>query len=295
MNELDIANKKIEKEVKLKEYKGLDRVIHAEEKRKELQEINKFKPAFRALTGIPTLDNCVDGFRKGQLIVVSGPPKNGKTQVCQTFTKHFVVAGHKCLWFSYEVGYEELFGKFPMDNLDFYIPNFMESGNMEWVTNRVIEAKQKFGTDIVFIDHLDFLRDPEILKGVSLNLSAYVGSIMQKIKRLAIEQDVVIFLMSHIRKNQWTTNALPSSEELRDSGQIAQLADIVLMIIRRRADKGSEEIYLGNEAILGVMENRHNGRTKKINIQLIDKEFKEIDKEHERNEEDNFGGVEGHF
>ena len=164
-----------------------------------------------------------------------------------------------------------------MENLDFYIPNYMETGNLEWIEDKIIESIQKYGTDIVFIDHLDFLRDPAVLKGISLNLASYIGGIVQKIKRIAVEQNVVIFLMSHIRKNEWTTNKLPSSEELRDTGQTAQLADIVMMIIRKRAARDADEVYDGTNAILGVMENRHNGKTKKIPIQFIGGEFKEID------------------
>ena len=137
------------------------------------------------------------------------------------------------------------------------------------------ESKLKFGTDIVFIDHLDFLRDPDILKGVSLNLSAYVGSIVQKVKRIAVENDLLVFMMSHIRKNDWTTNKLPSSEELRDSGQIAQLADIVMMVIRKRIKDSSGSVYLENDALVGVIENRHNGKTKIVSAQVHEGQFRE--------------------
>ena len=282
MNEIQKTEERVKREVRLKDYKGQDRVVLASEKWKEIEEERAFTPAFKATTGIQTLDDCVDGFRKGQLVVVSGPPKNGKTAFCQTLTKSFTAQGKKCLWFSYELGYEELFEKFPMDNLDFYVPNYMESGNVEWIEEKIIESKLKHGTEIVFIDHLDFMRDTAILKGVSLNLSAYVGSIVQKIKRIAVEQSVIIFLMSHIRKNNWTNNELPTSEELRDSGQIAQLADIVLMMVRARIDKrvsDPENVYLENLAILGVMENRHNGKTKRMYLAFNDKMFKETPRE----------------
>jgi|SRR3990167_815651 len=271
----DLLEKSIEREIKLKNYLGADRIVLAEDKKIELEEKRLHIPPFRATTGLDKLDACIEGFRRGQLIVISGPPKQGKSSLGQTFTESFVRQGHQCVWFSYELSYEELFDKFPMDKLDFYVPNYMESGNLKWVEDRIIEAKQKHNISIVFIDHLDFLRDPDVLRGISLNLSAYIGGIVQKVKRIAVEQNVVIFLMTHIRKNKWTTNDLPSSEELRDSGQIAQLADIVLMLIRKRAQRNSEDIYELNHALLGVMENRHNGRTKKIEIDLVDKKFQE--------------------
>lgn len=277
MNELEQIEQQVKLENELRAYTGPDRIIYAEEKKLELEELKVNRPIFHAKTCIPGLDNCVDGFRKGQLIIVSGPPKQGKTILCQNFTKRFVEQGLKCLWFSFELGYEELFEKFPMDKLDFYVPNVLQTGdNLDWVERKILESKVKYGTDMVFIDHLDFLRDTKVLKGVSLNLSAYIGGIVQRVKSLAVSQNMVVFLMSHIRKNQWTTSDLPSSEELRDSGQIAQLADIVMMVVRKRMKKGSDEIYDGNRALVGVIENRHNGRTKKVPIELINKEFIEV-------------------
>ncbi len=270
-NELIKIEEKIKKEVLLKTYKGLDRIILAKDKWEEIQEEKKNIPQFRAKTGILDLDNCTEGFRKGQLVVLSGPPKNGKTAINIFFTKSFIKQNINCLWLQYELSYDEFLNKFEEDEKipDFYIPNYMDSGNLEWIENKIVEAKAKFNTEIVFIDHLDFLRDPNVLKGISLNLSAYVGGIMQKIKRMAVEHNVVIFLMSHITKNKWTNNKLPSAEDLRDSGQIAQLADMVLMIMRKR----SGGIYEGNSVELGIIENRFNGKTKKIPLIFQNGEF----------------------
>lgn len=277
MNELQEIEKKVEKEERLRQYTGVDRVIHAEEKLKEVNEEKTHRPAFNATTGLVGLDTTLGGLRKGQLIILSGAPKNGKTQMCQTFTDRFVKDGFKCLWFSYELGYEEFFEKFPMLVLDFYVPNYLSSGNVEWVEDKIIEAKMKHGLDFVFIDHLDFLRDPNVMKGVNYNMSSYVGGICQQVKRMAVKHDVVIFMMCHIRKNKWTSNDLPGAEELRDSGQIAQLADIVLMVSRKRVDG----LYDGNKAVLGVIENRRNGKTQKFSVELRHGLFVETGEEAE--------------
>lgn len=271
MNEIKLIEKRIAREVVLKGYKGQDRVIYAEDKRNEIEEDRAFKPKFAAMTGLLKFDSFTEGFRKGQLVVVSGPPKHGKTALCQTFTKRFVEQGMRCLWFSYELRYEELFDKFPMEKLDFYMPNYMESGNLSWIEDRIIEAKQKHNVDAVFIDHLDFLRDPEVLRDFrgNSNTSVYIGSIIQKVKCMAMENDVVIFLLAHIRKNRWLSQELPASEELSDSRKIPQLADLVVMIIRLR----KEGMYDGNRALFGIIENRHNGRTGKIKVEFRDKEF----------------------
>ena len=271
MKEIESIDKKIEREVRLKEYIGPDRVVYADDLFQELEEERKRTPPFVAFTGIDTLDQTTEGFRKGQLIVLSGPPKNGKSQLAVTFTTAFW-GKYKCLWFQYELPAHEFLSRFPVNpegKIDFFMPKQNRSNNLEWLEERIVEAKQKNGTDIVIIDHLDFVRDPAILKtlgGGQQNTATYVGSIVQRIKSIAIEQNIVIILLTHIRKTEWTTNELPNSEELRDSGQIAQLADIVLMTIRKRAGKKDDQIYHENMAMVGVMENRHNGKTKKIPI-----------------------------
>jgi replicative DNA helicase len=279
MNEAKILEQKIAMEEELAVYRGADRVVIAEEKKKEILEEEKIRPKFIARTGIPSLDDTLGGFRKGWLIIMSGPPKHGKSGMCQTFTKRFLENKIPCLWLQYELGYREFFEKFPMDNLDFAVPNYMETGNLEWVERKIIESKRKYGTDVVFIDHLDFLRDPRDMRNVQINLATYVGGIVQNVKTMAVRHDVVIFLMCHIRKNEWKTSDVPSSEELRDSGQVAQLADIVMMMVRRRAKRESDTVYIGNEATLAVVENRHNGKTKKIPVIFNEdkKEFFEFD------------------
>lgn len=279
MTDIEKIEAKIQMEQELIDYGGSDKVILADEKFDEIKSLRENRPAFHAGTGIPGLEDCTDGFRPGQLVIVSGPPKQGKTLLCQNFTMRFQTEGHKCLWLEWELGYEEFFEKFPkLKSLtfDFYVPNTMEVGDLGWVEKRIVESKLKYGTDIVFLDHLDFLKDFNIIKNVSSNYASYVGGIIQKVKSMAVRHNVLIFLMCHIAKGNWTTNDLPTSQDLRDSGQIAQLADIVMMVIRRRASKGSMEVYDGNKAMVGVIENRHNGKTKKVDVEMHNQEIIEI-------------------
>lgn len=232
-----------------------------------LEERDERGKQFIAISGMSTLDSVTDGFQLGQLITISGPSGHGKTTFCQTLTRKYIDNNYKVLWFSYELGYMEFLEKFP-GNLKFYIPKYLDHDNIGWIHKKIKEAKSQFGMNIVFIDNLDFLRDPEIMKNIGMNASGYIGGIVQKLKRIAVEEDVIIFLMCHIRKNNWSSNELPTMEDIRDSGQIPQLSDFVLMIIRKILDKNSDEIY-SNDAVLGIMKNRHNGKTKKIGMSYV--------------------------
>lgn len=267
MNSEEIIKKARETEL-LKTYEGPDKVVKVSELWKQIEADRMTRPEFSALTGIQSIDDCLKKLKRGHLIVLSGPPKNGKTSLAMTFTKSFVEQGLKCLWFPFEMGHEDILDNFKdlfSDTFDFYSPQELIDKELEWVRSKIIEAKLKYGADAVFIDHTDFLRDRKLLsKNLSMNTATYVGAIIQGVKVLALEQNVIIVLLHHLTKANWTTNELPTAEDMRDTGQVAQLADYVLMIIRKRASKGSENIYIENEAVGGVIENRHGGLTKKF-------------------------------
>ena len=260
----------------LKTYEGSDKVVKASEVWAKLENEKKNHPEFKVNLGIGGFDECMSRLKKGHLVVLSGPPKNGKTSLALTFTKNFIQQGLKCMWFPFEMGHEDILVNFKdlfNEKFDFFTPAELIDKEVDWVRQRVIEAKFKYGVDAVFIDHTDFLRDSKALtRNLNINMASYVGAIIQRVKSLALEQNVIIFLLHHLTKSNWTKNDLPSSEDMRDTGQTAQLADFVLMVIRKRGERGSQEIYLGNQALAGVIENRHGGKTKKFEI-YMDNEF----------------------
>ena len=207
------------------------------------------------------MDEATNGFRAGELVILSGPTKNGKTSFGQTLSVNFAKTVHN-LWFPFEGGYSEFFRKYPSDKLDFYIPQKPKDHSLNWVEDRIIEAKRKFDTKVVFIDNLDFLYDNEATNAAGMrnsNFATYVGGMVKRIKEIAMEQEVIVFLMVHLTKAKWNKEYLPDSSDIRDSSRIPQLADFVLMIMREK----KEGIYT-DKSFLKVAENRYNGKTVKI-------------------------------
>ena len=270
--DIALSQKNLEKTKILSDYEGPDRVVLMEERTKEIAEERSKAQVFVARSGLPDLDKTTEGFRPGQLIVLSGPTKNGKSEFARFLTRKFS-EDYKCLWFPYEETHEEMVRHYT-GIADFYVPRIMTSGNLDWVEDRIIEAKAKYGTQIVFVDHLDFLKDEKHLRNVGINMSGYIGGIVQRVKRVAVEHEICIFLMCHIKKNNWHANELPTSEDIRDSGQIPQLADTVLMMKRDIAENG-DEIYK-TTSVLGVIENRFNGKTRKIKLDFWNGKYTEI-------------------
>lgn len=238
------------------------------------------KPKLEVGVGLPTLDAATTKFRAGELVIITGPKKNGKTSLCQTFTTNILKEGNKILWFTYEVGYEDFFSRFPGE-LDFYVPDSLESGNLKWVLDHIDKGIAEKGTQVVFIDHLDFLfdDDPVTKANVRVNEASYIASIIKKLKRFAVERNILIFLMVHLVKQRWSMEDLPTSDDIRGTGQIAQLADYTMIIVRKPTD-GGREYYEPDKALLYVTDNRRTGRTPRMELVMRDHFFVEETVDH---------------
>lgn len=258
-SEIEKDLRKRQKLEELKTYEGEDKVVHGE----DIKLLYSQTQGSEVKTKLPILDSVTDGFREGELIVVSGPTKNGKTSFCQTLSVNFV-GQHHSLWFPFEGGYREFFRKYPADKMDFYIPQKPKDHSIQWVEERIIESKHKHNTKVVFIDNLDFLYDEQATQAAGIknaNFATYVGGIVKRIKEIAMEQEMIIFLMVHLAKAKWSKEYLPDSSDIRDSSRIPQLSDFVLMIMREK----KAGVYT-DQSFLKVAENRYNGKTKKITL-----------------------------
>ena len=107
----------------------------------------------------------------------------------------------------------------------FYLPSKNQAQDFDWFMNKCMEAFFKYNTRIFFIDHLHFLVDMARVSNPSLE----IGAIVRRIKRFAVENDFIIFLLAHIKKNE---NDDLSYKDLRDSSFIAQDSDTCIMIKR---------------------------------------------------------------
>jgi len=270
IKDLEKKNEDLNKEQKdilwLQKYKGEDRVITSEE---ALSEIDLTKEQYKLFTKIPKLDDIVDGFREGQLVVVSAPTGQGKTSFLQTLTENF---DERCLWFTYEVGFEEFIQKFKNPPL-FYLPKQLKQNSMLWIEQRIGEAKAKYGCKVVFIDHLHYLLEMQKMSEAR-SLSILVGMMMRELKKIAIRRNVIVFLVSHMKKTAY--DKLPEIEDLRDSSFIGQESDMVIFLKRIR----EREEYT-NKTALKVAKNRRTGKLGTIKLIYNENKFTEYSDEYD--------------
>lgn len=237
--------------LRLKEYRGEDRIVTSLDKKKEISKREKLKPH---KFGIPKLDALCRGAMPGELIAISGPRKSGKTLLSQTITDNFAKNSVLSLWFSYEVTDELFIDRFG-DNVPFFMmPNKLKMNSMDWLRERIIEAIAKTGLHVVFIDHLHYLFD--LAKNRSASLE--IGQIIRQLKLIAVELRIVIVLMCHMSKVEPFDE--PSDMSIRDSAMVSAESDTSIVVWREKgkADIGNVKVCFHRRT--GVIEEKFKVR-----------------------------------
>ena len=203
-------------------------IISSYEMREKLIAQGEQKPLVNVRSKLPSLDRVIENFHDGELIAVSGPTKNGKTLLCQSFTKAFSEQQYYSLWFSYEVTPRGFLNCFDSTDLPlFYMPEALKARSLEWVEGKIVQGLEKKNTRIVFIDHLHYLFDLVQRANVSLT----IGNVIRRLKALAVSHHLIIFLLCHTTKPGGEGTEL-SYNSIRDSSFVSQESDSVFMIQR---------------------------------------------------------------
>lgn len=236
-------------------------------------------------SGIPGLNKLIEGFEPGRLYVLTGVTKGGKTTLAQTIMFNMAKKGDASLFFSYEMGWQEVVKKYmAMDGLHaptgtptklpMYMPIELNRGGnglqYDWIREAIIKAKKERGIKLVVIDHLHFLLPLQDHK----NLSFIIGGIVREIKKMSIELEIPVLLLCHLQKDATKEDTAPSWTDIRDSSFIAQEADAVLIVWRGKdeeATKAAKKItstsvanVYTNRTMLSVDLNRMTGDTGRI-------------------------------
>jgi len=187
---------------------------------------NRKEPEIVLKSNMPTLDRMIQGFVPGELIIISGPTKNGKTLFAQSLTYEFTKQNVFPLWFSYEVTpkyFLQAFDDLPL----FYMPRKLKMNATNWIIQKCHEAYKKYGSWVIFIDHLHYLFDIARARNPSIE----IGTVIRTLKTIAVNNNYLIFLICHTRKGVNEIDNL-TYEAIRDSSFVSQESDCVLMIYR---------------------------------------------------------------
>jgi replicative DNA helicase len=228
-------------------------------------------------TGFHMLDYITGGFGKGHLIVIAARPAIGKTSFACNIAANMARAGLVIPFFSIEMSKEEITERVMLSEaqVDKYaamqstkaMQAVIDIGDKikDWklfvddrgslsagqVISTSYKVKQLSGKlDCVFIDYLQLMQMDK-----NENRNQAVGAMTRQLKQMAKEIKCPVVVLSQL--NRAADGRRPTVADLRDSGEIEQNADMVILLHREK-DTDTQTV-----AIVG--KNRH-GKTGDIDF-----------------------------
>lgn len=211
-------------------------------------------------TGLSELNKQLNGgFSAPDLVIVGGRPSMGKTQIAVSFAKNASVADTNCLFCSLEMTKIQLVLRMITEHegIDFYKIKTGQLSIQEWgLIDEMIGQINKLNLyiaddkNIVFLHNIKSiarkmkregklqLMEIDYLQLIQTGLKfgtrdLEVGYITRELKNLAKELDIPIILLAQLnRPIKGAIIKSPTLEDLRESGNIEQDADIVIFIHR---------------------------------------------------------------
>ena len=107
--------------------------------------------------------------------------------------------------------------------------------SLDEICTNITLAVQRGKCKIAFIDYLGLIRHSDRSK----TQAQIIGDITHRLKGVAMECRIPIVLLCQLNRESAKENRSPVLTDLRDSGEIEQDADVVLMLERPRDDMGT--------------------------------------------------------
>lgn len=242
-------------------------------------------------SGISKLDDYLQGFRGGNLIIIAGRPGLGKSAMVMTIAHHVAVVLRRAVaFFSLEMTRAELGDR--LLSLQAHIPSELirshrlTDGDLERAadaTARISESPlyihAKPGITVtqmraqlrsillteplalVIVDYLQLMGND----GKRENRTQEVSAISRDLKGAALEFDVPLIALCQLnRATEMRTNHEPVMADIRETGSIEADADIVMLLSRKGAydPDGKEDRGIAH---LHIAKHR-NGPTGKVQL-----------------------------
>lgn len=208
-------------------------------------------------TGMERFDEK-GGLQKSDLIIVAGETSQGKTSLALCMTRHAIENGAKVAFYSMEMTKEQLTarllsaktnipannilysgslapseimmiddarGKLPGENLFF---DDKSTSNIDSILLSIRMLKMQKDIDGAVVDYLQILNVNS--RSTSFSREQAMGDAARRFKNLAKELNIWIIALSQLSRDSNCPE--PNLNRLRDSGQIGEAADVVILVYR---------------------------------------------------------------
>ena len=228
-------------------------------------------------TGYTGLDAVTGGFQEGHLVIIAARPGIGKTSFACNIAANMCRSGLTCAYFSIEMSALEIAERISLSEamVDKYQARkdptsarlLMDAQEKVWnwklyiddrgslsvgqVVSNAYKYKQRSGSlDCIFIDYLQLMRLPG---GKNDSKNERIGEATRGLKILAKEIKCPVVALAQLNRN--ADGRRPTIADIRDSGNIEQDADLILLLHRESEQTENATLIIGK--------NRH-GATRDI-------------------------------
>lgn len=225
------------------------------------------------MTGLHIFDSRF-GWHGGDLIIIAGETSMGKSTLATTIAYNMAVQGIPSAYYSLEMSAEQLvarivardtkvsssmmlYGKLnpeeynrvydrtaALKNLPIYFDEDSKT-SFPRVCASIRRMVKKNDVKVVFIDYLQILAN-----GNNDNREQLIGDMARDLKRLAVEQNIVIVALSQLARSIGAKE--PSLNRLRGSGQIEEACDMAVLVHRPNRNSDVAKIYIAKGRNIGL-------------------------------------------
>ncbi|MDR1556810.1 MAG: AAA family ATPase [Tannerellaceae bacterium] len=250
----------------------------------------------RQLTGSPTgfsqFDEKTGGFQKGNLIIIAAETSQGKTSLATSMIMSAAKCGHPIAFYSMEMTAVELFarmtacetgissnkylyGQLNAEELKIFdtslrklteMPVYFDdksTSSIDVIISSIRVMVAKKGVKGAVIDYIQILSVN--MKGS--NVEQQMGEVARRLKNLAKDLGIWIIALSQLRRDD--NSHVPTLGRLRNSGQIGEAADIIVLLYRPEVynlnyPAGFKDVSTNGTAMIDIAKGRNVGLIKFI-------------------------------
>lgn len=229
-------------------------------------------------TGIKRLNAKTDGLQKGNMIIVAGPASMGKTTFAMNLVKRAAeTQKYPTVVFSMEMPFIDIIrryasaqsrinyneyrtGNFESHNFDkmaLGLKNIKDkhklilcdnsSLNISLIRSVLKRVKREYGG--VSCAMLDYVQMVDGLEKQGGNRNTELTIISRELKKIAREFEMPFIVLSQLSKDVEKAQRKPTNGDLRESGALAQDADVIMMVHRDEKYKPDSE-NIGKASII---------------------------------------------
>lgn len=221
-------------------------------------------------TFIPKLDEATGGLERQTLSVLAARPSTGKTALAFQIARSVAYSGKDVLFFSLEMSAVNLWSRAACPTIDttwrdvragklsaeqqerldaeqFKLASQFEDHlrivDSTQTTETIWQTVAQLRPDLVVVDHLRLVKDAHVSEVKRL------GIITQRLKDMSKNFGCAMLLLAQLnRESDKRSEPVPRLSDLRDSGEIEENADLVIMLHRDEAQTNTKPLKSYTEA-----------------------------------------------